>query len=193
MKGFGYFVLFIGVIWFLVAVNMDTSVVTPSGTRVNNIGLMADKQNHIMIGAFIVLCGLLCAIFGRKRSARNDVQCPFCAELIKPEAIRCRHCHSELPPKPSLADGEKFLLEFERFTCLDFFDENHALVESKIKSFTDIGLKYLDVIKRNGGDKVEAEERLLKKVDELASMFNDAESEQFSQLCVKHSPWLAMS
>ncbi len=193
MKGFGYFVLFVGVIWFLVAVNMDTSVVTATGSHVNNIGLMADKQNHIMIGAFIVLCGLLCMIFGRKSAARNDVKCPFCAELIKPEAIRCKHCRSELPPKPSLADGERFLLEFERFTCLDFFDENHRLIESKIQGFNDIGLKYLDVIKRNGGDKVKAEERLLKKVDELASMFNDDESEQFSKLCVKYSPWLAMS
>jgi hypothetical protein len=27
-------------------------------------------------------------------------QCPFCAELIKPEAIVCKHCHKEIRVKP---------------------------------------------------------------------------------------------
>ncbi|ELY4544125.1 zinc ribbon domain-containing protein [Cronobacter sakazakii] len=95
MKYLGWTVLLVGVLWAVVALNMDVSVETGYGTRVNNIGLMAARQNHIIIGAFITLCGLLMAIFGnRKDDSGPLVKCPFCAELVKPEAVKCKHCGS---------------------------------------------------------------------------------------------------
>jgi hypothetical protein len=33
---------------------------------------------------------------------RTTRKCPFCAELIKPEATMCKHCRSELPALPAL-------------------------------------------------------------------------------------------
>lgn len=97
MKGFGWLLLIIGLIAVFAAFNMDVSVEISDGRRVNNIGLMSQQQNFILISCFIMLCGLLLVIFGRKNSIKsNSVKCPFCAELIINEAIKCKHCGSDL-------------------------------------------------------------------------------------------------
>ena len=31
----------------------------------------------------------------------DEVQCPFCAETIKRAALKCKHCGSDLPARPS--------------------------------------------------------------------------------------------
>ncbi|EQC1412881.1 hypothetical protein ACY2L5_004236 [Providencia rettgeri] len=43
MKGFGLFILVIGVICAIASFAMDVTVATGYGGRVNNIGLMTDK------------------------------------------------------------------------------------------------------------------------------------------------------
>jgi hypothetical protein len=54
----------------------DTSVQLPTrefmgqsigGGRVNNLGLIADRQNGMIAGAAAAVLGLLRALFGRKR------------------------------------------------------------------------------------------------------------------------------
>ncbi|OON37140.1 hypothetical protein BTJ39_20680 [Izhakiella australiensis] len=116
MRNIGWIVLSVGVIWIIVALNIDTSISIDYIGRVNNLGLMADKQNHIMIGGFIVLCGLLMTIFGGMK-ANSEVQssengyvpCAFCAEPVRQEAIKCKHCGCELTPtkeKDEISDSE---------------------------------------------------------------------------------------
>lgn len=119
MKGFGWILLIVGLIWLFSALNMDVSVATGYGSRVNNIGLMASKQNHIIIGAFITLCGLLMIIFGNRKidDSTGQVRCPFCAELIKSEAIKCKHCGSDLTEHNSMKVNSKP----KEFTGADFY------------------------------------------------------------------------
>jgi hypothetical protein len=92
VKGIGLVVLVVGVIWAIVALNMDVSVATGYG-RVNNIGLMASRQTHLIFAGFLSIAGILLVLFGDKFSLSTiERKCPFCAELISKEATKCKHC-----------------------------------------------------------------------------------------------------
>ncbi|SFU43954.1 hypothetical protein [Xenorhabdus koppenhoeferi] len=113
MKNFGIFLLVVGVLAVFASFNMDVSVATGYGGRVNNIGLMAQRENLLLISCFIVLCSLLLVIFGGKRSLNGDsksnqIKCPFCAEQINVEAIKCKHCGSDVQEKTKEITLKKF-------------------------------------------------------------------------------------
>lgn len=113
MKGFGKFALIVGVCWLIFALSMDVSVPTGAGGRVNNLGLMADRQIHTIVGGVIALAGLLMVLLGDKSSpgtaqAEKDTRpCPMCAESIKTAAVKCKHCGADLEPAvaPRLKNG----------------------------------------------------------------------------------------
>ncbi|GLX91980.1 hypothetical protein Pfra02_45480 [Pseudomonas fragi] len=114
MKGFGTFALIVGICWVVFALSMDISVSTGMG-RVNNLGLMADRQVHAIVGGMIALAGLVMLIFGGKVSASapsalaevDTRPCPLCAETIKNAAIKCKHCGAEVEAMsaPILVNG----------------------------------------------------------------------------------------
>lgn len=107
MRGFGITALIVGLIAAIGAMAMDVSVSTGMGRRVNNIGLMAQQQNYLIIGALVALAGLLMIIFGGKKQltsqqitsimeSKDSRPCPFCAESIKHAAIKCKHCGTDV-------------------------------------------------------------------------------------------------
>ncbi|WP_133822254.1 zinc ribbon domain-containing protein [Rahnella sp. BIGb0236] len=98
MKIIGFVAFVIGMVIIISATLMDVSVATEAGYRVNNIGLISTRQNGIIAGGFITLCGLLLAIFGDriKINAVSVKKCPYCAELVNIEAKKCKHCGSEI-------------------------------------------------------------------------------------------------
>ncbi|WP_137138186.1 hypothetical protein [Pseudomonas asiatica] len=64
--------MIVGLIAVAGAMAMDVSVSTGMGRRVNNIGLMAQQQNYLIIGALIALAGLLMTIFGGKKKLSSE-------------------------------------------------------------------------------------------------------------------------
>lgn len=60
MRSFGFIAVIIGVMMLIGALVMDVSV--PAGLgRVNNIGLMAERQNYTIIGGILLIVGILMA------------------------------------------------------------------------------------------------------------------------------------
>lgn len=128
MRGFGILVLVVAVLLLIVSMSMDVSVNTGIG-RVNNIGLMAERQNLTLIGGIAFIAGLLMLIFGGRRqpaapvSTADTRDCPFCAEPIKLAAIKCKHCGADVEPAaaPKLKQGW-----VARVSCRDDAESDRA-------------------------------------------------------------------
>lgn len=100
MRYFGYFVVVVGMLCLVGAMAMDVSVSSGAG-RVNNIGLMAERQNFILIGGLLLLVGVIMAVAGKRRidvfdSSSEYRACPSCAEAIRGAAVKCKHCGSDV-------------------------------------------------------------------------------------------------
>jgi hypothetical protein len=118
MKTIGIVLLVIGSLAFLIGFNMDTSVDTGFGGRINNIGLMNDRQNIIILAGVLTVIGAIFAALASKNKLNspeissveneNTRKCPYCAELVKVEAIVCKHCRADLPEfKPESPELDK--------------------------------------------------------------------------------------
>ena len=113
MRGLGIFLVVAGIIWALIAFNMDTTVTTESqsygsgeyaidvpSVTVNNLGLMETRRNNLMFAGLTILIGVVLIGFGSNSKQEATTvglkACPFCAEPILSKAIKCKHCGSDL-------------------------------------------------------------------------------------------------
>lgn len=82
MKAWGWAIAAAGVIYLIIALNMDVSVSAPTtyvpgygsvgGGEVANLDLMARRQNHVIVASLITLVGVLMGIFGKSISEVSE-------------------------------------------------------------------------------------------------------------------------
>ena len=102
----GMTVLAIGIIWEVIAFNMDISVKSGYGwerERVANLSLIANRQAHMMLAGLVILVGAILTAAGYMQQNTKILGssrriCPYCAEKIKHEAKICRYCHQSVEP-----------------------------------------------------------------------------------------------
>lgn len=101
VKIIGYIAIAIGVIFAISALFMDVTVATSGGYRVNNLGLMSSRQNYMIFGGFVAIAGIIVALVGDKLKGSK---CPYCAELINSEAVKCKHCGSDVTSSKTIVN-----------------------------------------------------------------------------------------
>jgi hypothetical protein len=95
---FSDILLIVGIVLGVYAFFMDTSVsVSGFSQRINNIGLMADKQNYLVVAGILIIAGAIMRVSKKKKDENYEDQelikkCPQCAEGVKMEAKICRFC-----------------------------------------------------------------------------------------------------
>lgn len=138
MKGFGFFLLAVGAIAFLVGFSMDTSVSTRLGSRVHNIGLINERQNIIIFAGVMTVIGAIFFGLATKHQMTADqnsstTTCPFCAEKIKAEATICRFCQRELPKSDNYIAQAERADSLKRTQAGDDFATLYTEVSSNFK------------------------------------------------------------
>jgi hypothetical protein len=157
----GVLLVMAGIIWGIIAFNMDTTVTTqpetygsgdfairvPSQT-VHNIGLLEQRRNHLLLAGLSTLAGVLLIGFGSVARKRDDSTddlrpCPICAELIQPRALKCRYCGSDVSEsfrEPPIPEVGSVVIDDRIKSHLALIEEGRAIYEN-----------YAEVIKPLGG------------------------------------------
>lgn len=104
MRRLGWGMLIVGCILLAIVFNLDTSVSVGEHGRVNNLGLMNEKQNYLILSIAIIFVGIGLLVAGMKDSKKLSSQapgrtrnCPFCAEEILAQAVVCKYCNRDVP------------------------------------------------------------------------------------------------
>ncbi len=94
--GFGVVLIVFGGIGVLYFMNMDTSVTVPEsnfmgrtigGGRVNNIGLMQDRQNGLILSLAACVVGVVLSVVGVRKSGTASSNLSVADEIIKLKAL----------------------------------------------------------------------------------------------------------
>jgi hypothetical protein len=140
MRAWGILIVCAGVACLLFAMNMDTSVATSGGlyvpSRVENIGLIAQRQNYLFGAGLITLIGALMAIFGGPRPPLQIADLPRSSVPDQPPGQRDIGQDSDrlwLAAKYDIRRNEvfdRFVLADQTFEDLDSaLEQAHAAEE----------------------------------------------------------------
>ena len=73
MKTSGSLLLIVGAMWALIAFNSDTTAYVdgPFGNKVQNLGLMDERRNHLLMASLLVVVGVILFSFGNTRRTKS--------------------------------------------------------------------------------------------------------------------------
>lgn len=165
-----FLMIFAGFIIFWAIVIFDVSVPTSSGSRVNNLGLMAERQNFLILGIGLFFVGLIMSFFKKKDSNNKSLNNSHKVDVPHEENLWTGEKNIEsdsfrlyLVKKYSIeknATLEKFVIENTLFTTLEdalsFALQKECALENKIqikqaiKSSGEIGGSFLFTEYENG-------------------------------------------
>lgn len=66
-----------------------------------------------LLGLFFGPFAFTVALLPRIETTKGLLKCPFCAEFVKPEAIKCRHCGSDIPARIETSPAKVKTKRFE--------------------------------------------------------------------------------
>lgn len=168
MRVWGVWLIFVGVIWLVIAFNMDTSVVSYSGMygadRVENIGLIARRQNHLMVASLITLIGTLMTIFGGKKEEELELSA-FASKPPQPNNPPCERDLSLDPYRLWLA-AKYNIIKNDVFDAFVFENQTFNTLEEALQKAHDMEQREYERLKTEAATKAEAEQQ---KAEALAA------------------------
>lgn len=157
----GVWLIFVGVIWLVIAFNMDTSVVSYSGMygadRVENIGLIARRQNHLMVASLITLIGTLMTIFGGKKEEELELSA-FASKPPQPDNPPCERDLSLDPYRLWLA-AKYNIIKNDVFDAFVFENQTFNTLEEALQKAHDTEQREYTRLETEAAAKAEAEHR----------------------------------
>ncbi|MCW7547715.1 hypothetical protein OO184_07135 [Photorhabdus sp. APURE] len=176
MRGLGYLLLSVGIIWILVAFNMDANILSQYSNKSNNIEPIYSQQNHILIGAFITLYGLIMIISSKNQRLLESIYRSNTKEIAG--------FNSEEVFIP--IQNSDYLKRANNYRHYDFIDKYSNTLEKRIVEFCKLCSSYIEEVNHNGGDKEAAKRKVISMIDTISSHLKERQSKEFKKLCKFH-------
>jgi len=65
MKAIGLLFILCGIGFAIYSLNLDTSVFSSQGEKINNIGLLSKQQNFVILSGFVFIAGIIMLVCGK--------------------------------------------------------------------------------------------------------------------------------